>query len=177
MVRKSEPGLGPGCVGEGKIGNAMGNDDNAGRIGAISIDQDRPGLARHDHDPRRSGEQRHHHRALRLARLVQHRMQGGDQRNTQGCDQAQQVVARLAAENAELVLQRYHVKPGGVDVLCRFQIGAGFVLRDGEMHRRIMGAWSVRIAHGNDPGVGHICLATHRQLKIGCELGNAAAPG
>ena len=155
----------------------MGDDQNAGWIGAVGIDQDVPGLARHHHDARRCGEQPHHDRALRLTRLVQHRMQGGDKRNAQRCDQAQQVVARFAAEDAELVLQRYHVKAGCVDVLRRLQIGTGLVLRDCEVHRLVMGARSIRIVHGNDRCLGHIVLSAQRQFEIGGECGDAAAPG
>ena len=87
-IRETQFPLGLLRIGQRRVRNAVGDDHDAGGIGAVDLDEDRAGLAGHDHNPRRGSKERHHHRALRLARPVQHGVQRGDERHTQSGNQA-----------------------------------------------------------------------------------------
>ena len=161
---------------EGRVGNAMRNDDDLAGISAIGFDQDVAALVCHHNHPRGGRQNGCHYHPLRPGWLIQHGMQRGDQRDFQRRDQPQNKVARNAAINAKFVLQTGNIEVVAIDEIGRGKVLIRLVLVNAEADRRRPDIGAARITHGKDSGVGNARQRADRLLKIGGEGRNPTAP-
>ena len=122
-VLSAKPSLALACVGldEGEVGNAVRDDlDLLGRHADRRCRSSSRALLGHDDDAAPTASMiALEHGALRRRRLGQDGVQRRDDRHGQPRQQRQDVAAGLAAEDAELVLQRDDVELAGVQEVGR----------------------------------------------------------
>ena len=93
----------------------------------------------------------------------------------QPLQQRQDVLACLAAEDAELVLQADRVEPSCIDVRCCCHVVGEYVLPDLTTNRRRIVVGAIAVGHGNDRGNDRRNARCDRLLQIRGERRDTAA--
>ena len=171
---ESEPGLGLVRLDEGKIGNAVGDDlDLVGRK-PVDRAQHVAALFGHHDDTGRGIDDPLHDCALRRVRLRQDGVERRHDRHRQARQEPGKVRPGLAAEDAELVLQRHHVETAVIQ-----EVGsAGIVLKPIVADLKTDGAWIVVavtiVIHRDDGGFQIRFRCGDRLLQVRGEGRDAA---
>ena len=119
---------------EGHVGHAVRNDRNPARRDAIDLAQDLGGALAHHHDPIRQAADGADDLLLVLVGLLEDGVEGGDDRHAQVLQQADDIVARLAAIDAELVLEADGIDAVHVEEVDGAAVVADDPLADLELH-------------------------------------------
>ena len=137
---------------EGHVRDAVRDHRDLLDADAIDRSQELPTFLRHDDEAGGSPCDLPDHGALLRARLCEHRVQRRDDRHVERGDQRQDLLAVLAAEDAEFVLQRDDVRRPPVEQVRGGGVGAGIVLVETEDHVRRIVVDLAGIVHRDDRG-------------------------
>ena len=118
---------------------------------------------------------RSQHAALRRRRLGKNRMQRGDDRHGQPRQQRHDVAARVAAENAEFMLEGDDVEPAGIQEVGRAHVIVDPVVVDLKADGGGIVVDVAMVGHRHDAGLHARARRGDRLLQIGREGGDAAA--
>ena len=142
---------------------------------AVHRTQQLPALLGHDDDLRGNLDDSIEHGALRAFRFLQNRVQRRDDRHHQLGEQSDDVPARLAAEDAELVLQAGDLELILVEKIGCACVGGGRVIVDLELNDRGILVRAALIVHCHDGGFDVAARCADRLLQIGCKSCDPAA--
>ena len=157
------------------VGNAVGDQVDAGLGDRQVLLEQGPGPVGHDDDPGGQLRQLLKHALLVGLRIAQDGVQGGDDRHAQLPEQAQNVTAGRSSEDAELVLQTNNVGVAEIEEIGDPAIGIEIFLLDLETDLgRIVVAFG-DVVHRDHETVGGGVLGGHRGEQVVSEGGNPAA--
>jgi hypothetical protein len=150
------------------------NDVDAAGCDAVDRVQHVPAVLAHDDQPLRQGGDFVDDQPLRGVGRTQNRVQRRDDRHPERSQQEQQVIAGLAAEDAELMLQADQVHLIDVQVVRASQVGDGVRFGDLETHDRGVRVYLAGIVHRDDKCLHRGSGARQRVDQVGGEGGNPA---
>ena len=163
-----------GGIDERHVRNAVGDQVDLGLRNVVNLPEKRARpLGHHDH-PGRQIDDLVEHPALIVAGLLEHRVQGGGDRHPQIPQQADDVAAGRAAEDAVLMLQTDDVGVGEVQVVRRAQVTVKLLLLDLEPDFPRVVIPLGEIVHRHHEAVGTRKLGGHRRADVMRERGNPA---
>ena len=121
-------------------------------------------------------DERVHHGALHRVRLGEDRVERRDDRHAQIAQELEHVPARLAAEDAVLVLDRHDVDGVDVEEVGGAPVRVDVALGDLEAHARRVGVLHADVVHREHEAVELRHLALDGVAQVGRERRDAALP-
>jgi len=161
-------------IGKRHIGDAMRDEIDFFRGRLVNVEQDAPALFGHNDKTRRETNQLAHNAQLVRVGIAQDRMQGGHDRHVQLVQQREQVAARHAAEDAELVLHAENIDIRDVQEIGRAQIGRQLPFLYLEAHLRGIVVPPLDVIDRHDQALQGRELRRHRRAQV-CREGRNAA--